>query len=67
MQKAEEKLPLDIIKKEAEIFAKALEREVMLFSEKNHIVLLPREAVIAGANDYSQVIRERIMQQREKK
>lgn len=52
----------DILKQEVKAFGQNLERELKVFSTKNHIVLLPAEAVIAGSQDYTAIIKERLNQ-----
>lgn len=58
----EKNLPPDILKQEVKVFGQNLEKELKLFSAKNHIVLLPAEAVIAGGQDYTVIIKERLKQ-----
>ncbi len=57
-------LPPDTLKKEVKAFGNHLEKELKAFSAKNHLILLPAEAVIAGSHDYTALIRERLVNQK---
>jgi len=46
----------DVLKKEITAFGKALEKNIRAFSENHHVVLLPKEAVMGGSKDYTQLI-----------
>lgn len=57
-------LPPNILKQEVKVFGRNLEKELKHFSAKNHLILLPSEAVIAGSHDYTALIMERLETQR---
>lgn len=52
----EKNISQEIIKQEAILFGTQLEKSLKLFAEKHHLILLPREAVMAGSQDYTSVI-----------
>ncbi|HZW61152.1 MAG TPA: TrbI F-type domain-containing protein [Candidatus Babeliales bacterium] len=56
-------LPPETLKQEVKAFGRNLEKELKAFSAKNHLILLPTEAVIAGTHDYTALIRERLANQ----
>lgn len=61
-QESKKNLDADIVKKEVSSFGKNLETKLSEFSKKNHFILLPSEAVITGANDYTNVINKSIQE-----
>jgi len=52
----------DTLKQDAALFGKQLEKTIKQFAENNHLVLLPKEAVIAGSKDYTRVIAKAMSQ-----
>jgi len=48
------------LKSEVQWFGKQLEKNLQQIAKKNHLVLLPSEAVIAGVSDYTAVIQRMI-------
>jgi hypothetical protein len=59
-QETNKNLTPEILKKEVSQFGKTLERELKIFSSKNQLVLFPNEAVIAGGQDYTPIVRDRM-------
>lgn len=59
-QEAAKNLPESALKNEVHIFGKKLEVNLQQFAKKNHLILLPSEAVIAGAPDYTSVIKSKL-------
>jgi len=44
------------LKKEVRTYGNRLNKELQIFSAKNHVVLFPSEAIIAGGKDYTSYI-----------
>jgi hypothetical protein len=59
-QESQKNVSPDVLKQEVKSFGMMLEKELKKFSKKNHLVLLPVEAVIAGSHDYTNVIRNKM-------
>jgi hypothetical protein len=57
---AQNNLSPNILRKEVKKYGVHLNHELQEFSVKNHIILLPSEAVIAGAHDYTALINHKI-------
>lgn len=51
--KKQHDLSKEAFKKEVELFGSALERTIKHFADKNHVAILPKEAVMAGSQDYT--------------
>lgn len=60
-EETQKNLPPDTLKQEVKAFGMNLEKELTVFSKQNHLILLPTEAVIAGSQDYTQLIKGRLM------
>lgn len=58
---AKKEISDDLLKQEIKSFGKQLEKTLQIFSEKNHLVLVPSEAVIAGCDDYTSVVMQEMM------
>jgi hypothetical protein len=43
----------DLMKQEVKKFGQQLESNLKTFAKRNHLILLPNEAVIAGSEDYT--------------
>ena len=56
-------LPLETIKSESGIFAKNLEKSLKVFSIKNNLILVPKEAVLAGTEDDTRYINQLLRDQ----
>jgi hypothetical protein len=59
-QESHKNLPPDVIKNEISKFGLGLEKTVHEFSQENHIILVPSEAVVSGAVDYTVIINQRL-------
>lgn len=46
------------VKTDVRHFGRSLERDISQFSKKHHVILFPKEAVLAGAADYTGVFRK---------
>lgn len=60
---AKEKLPATELKKRIEVFSTKLAQTMHVLSSKQNIVLMPAEAVIAGATDYTPTVQKYLSQQ----
>ena len=52
--------PPEKVKKDVRNFGRSLERDISRFAKKHHVILLPKEAVIAGTVDYTREFRKEI-------
>ena len=57
---AKRNVPPDQLRREVKQYGATLERELKSFAKQKHLVLLPTEAVIAGAHDYTDQIDHQI-------
>jgi len=62
-QESKLNLSSDNLKNEVKNYGLQLNEELQNFSNKNHIVLLPSEAVIAGTKDYTAFINHKLKSQ----
>ena len=53
---AKKSISEEALKNETKTFGKHLEEALKTFSRKHHLILVPTEAVIAGCDDYTNVI-----------
>jgi len=56
-------LPPQTVKADVQQFGHKLEQEMQHFAQQHHLLLLPREAVIAGAQDYTAAIQKSMREQ----
>lgn len=66
-EESKKKLAPEILQKEVKAFGKKLEKNLKRVALRQNVVLLPREAVIAGSPDYTALIRQRLIDYRETK
>jgi len=59
-QESQKNLSPEVLKKEVNTFGKTLDKELKMLSKDKHVVLFPREAIIAGGHDYTTVIQQRM-------
>jgi hypothetical protein len=59
---ATQKISKDVLQERVKTFAKELEKAVKTIAQKHHAVILPAEAVIAGAKDYTTAVSLQINQ-----
>jgi len=59
-EKRQKKISSEIIKIETKQFGEALDETLHSIAEENHLILLPKEAIIAGAPDYTSIIKNKI-------
>lgn len=55
-----QKLPPDEVNKKVTQFSESLNSIPMLYAKKNHIILVPKEVVLAGSSDKTDEIKELI-------
>jgi hypothetical protein len=55
-QEAKQNLPADILKKRVNAFGQALEKSVNQVAKQNSLILVPKEAVMAGAKDVTELV-----------
>ena len=60
---AQAKRPAEDMQKRVQAFGQALDAALKTVARKQHVVLLPKEAVIAGAKDVSQQIEAQVRAQ----
>ena len=60
-QEANKNLSPDALKKEVKQYGVNLNKELQLLAKEKHITLLPSEAVIAGNQDYTLYIKQRML------
>ncbi|GEM_PF-1633303 len=59
-QESEKNIQGEVLKKEVRQFGSSLDKELQRFSKENGIVLMPSEAIIAGTEDYTSLIYQKM-------
>jgi hypothetical protein len=57
---ADKNISPDELKANVKNYGQALNKELQLLAEKNKIILLPSEAVIAGSKDYTPIVSQHL-------
>lgn len=57
---SKKKTSSDQLKIQVQIFANTLEKTLHELSDKQHMIIFPKEAIISGAVDFSEIVAERI-------